>query len=162
MIPYALDAAARSLLDLCRERKLKIVTAESCTGGLVGARITARPGSSDYFAGGVISYANQAKMDLLGVPAGMLAEYGAVSEEVARAMAEGARAALHADYALSLTGVAGPDGGTPEKPVGLVYLDCAGPDGAQVRRGSFPGDRDSVRMFAATSALHLLRRTLPA
>jgi nicotinamide-nucleotide amidase len=101
-------------------------------------------------------------MDLLGVPAGMLAEYGAVSEEVARAMAEGARAALHADYALSLTGVAGPDGGTPEKPVGLVYLGCAGPDGTQVRRGSFPGDRDSVRMFATTSALHLLRRALPA
>jgi nicotinamide-nucleotide amidase len=139
-----------------------LAVAESCTGGLLGARITARPGSSDYFAGGVISYANQAKMDLLGVPPGMLAQYGAVSEEVAGAMAEGARAALHADYALSLTGVAGPDGGTEEKPVGLVYLGCAGPEGTQVRRGSFPGDRDSVRTFAATSALHLLRKTLPA
>ena len=145
-----------------RGRGLRLAVAESCTGGLLGARITARPGSSDYFAGGVISYANQAKMDLLEVPAGMLAQYGAVSEEVARAMAEGARAALDADYALSLTGVAGPDGGTAEKPVGLVYLGCAGPDGTQVRRGSFPGDRDSVRMFATTSALHLLRRALPA
>jgi len=145
-----------------RGRGLTLAIAESCTGGLVGARITARPGSSDYFAGGVISYANQAKMDLLDVPAGMLAQYGAVSEEVARAMAEGARAALRADYALSVTGVAGPDGGTPDKPVGLVYLGCAGPDGTQVRKGSFPGDRDSVRMFAATSALHLLRRALPS
>jgi nicotinamide-nucleotide amidase len=150
------------IADELRGRSLKLAVAESCTGGLLGARITARPGSSDYFAGGVISYANQAKMDLLGVPPGMLAQYGAVSEEVAGAMAEGARAALHADYALSLTGVAGPDGGTEEKPVGLVYLGCAGPEGTQVRRGSFPGDRDSVRTFAATSALHLLRKTLPA
>ncbi len=92
----------------------------------------------------------------------MLAQYGAVSEEVAAAMAEGARGALRADYALSVTGVAGPDGGTAEKPVGLVYLGCAGPDGTEVRRGWFPGDRDSVRTFSATSALHLLRRALPA
>jgi nicotinamide-nucleotide amidase len=150
------------IADALRGRGLKLAVAESCTGGLLGARITARPGSSDYFAGGVISYADQAKMDLLDVPPGMLAQYGAVSEEVASAMAEGARAALHSDYALSLTGVAGPDGGTDEKPVGLVYLGCAGPEGTQVRRGSFPGDRDSVRTFAATSALHLLRKTLPA
>ena len=148
--------------DELRGRGLSLAVAESCTGGLLGARITARPGSSDYFAGGVISYANQAKMDLLEVPAGMLARHGAVSEEVAQAMAEGARRALHTDYALSLTGVAGPDGGTPEKPVGLVYLGCAGPDGTQVRRGSFPGDRDGVRTFAATSALHLLLGALPA
>jgi nicotinamide-nucleotide amidase len=133
-----------------------LAVAESCTGGLLGARITARPGSSDYFAGGVVSYADQAKMDLLDVPPGMLAQYGAVSAEVAGAMAEGARAALRADYALSITGVAGPDGGTPEKPVGLVYLGCAGPDGTVVRRGDFPGDRDTVRTFSATSALHLL------
>jgi nicotinamide-nucleotide amidase len=127
---------------------------------LLGSRITARPGSSDYFLGGVISYSNQAKMDLLQVPPGMLAQYGAVSEEVAGAMAEGAREALHADYALSITGVAGPDGGTAEKPVGFVCLGCAGPEGTQVRRGSFPGDRETVRMFSATSALHLLRRAL--
>ncbi len=143
-----------------RGRGLTVAVAESCTGGLLGARITARPGSSDYFLGGVISYGNQAKIDLLDVPPGMLAQHGAVSEEVAGAMAAGARARLGADYALSVTGVAGPDGGTPEKPVGLVYLGCAGPDGTQVRRGSFPGDRESVRTFSATSALHLLRRAL--
>ena len=90
----------------------------------------------------------------------MLARHGAVSEEVAGAMAAGARARLGADYALSVTGVAGPDGGTPDKPVGLVYLGCAGPEGTQVHRGSFPGDRESVRTFSATSALHLLRRAL--
>jgi nicotinamide-nucleotide amidase len=139
-----------------------VAVAESCTGGLLGSRITARPGSSDYFLGGVISYSDRAKIDLLQVPPGVLAQYGAVSEEVAGAMAEGARSALRADFALSITGVAGPDGGTPEKPVGLVYLACAGPDGTRVRRGSFPGDRDSVRMFSATSALHLLRRALSA
>ena len=143
-----------------RGRGLTVAVAESCTGGLLGARITARPGSSDYFLGGVISYGNQAKIDLLDVPPGMLAQHGAVSEEVAGAMAAGARARLGADYALSVTGVAGPDGGTPEKPVGLVYLGCAGPGGTQVRRGSFPGDRESVRTFSATSALHLLRRAL--
>ena len=148
--------------DELRGRGLMLAVSESCTGGMLGARITARSGSSDYFAGGVISYANQAKMDLLHVPCGLLAQYGAVSEEVAGAMAEGARAALRADYALSVTGVAGPDGGTAEKPVGLVYLGCAGPGGTRVRRGSFPGDRDSVRTFAATSALHLLRAALPA
>ena len=147
--------------DELRGRGLRLAVAESCTGGMLGGRITARAGSSDYFAGGVISYSNQAKMDLLDVPAGMLAQYGAVSEEVAGAIAEGARAALHADYALSITGVAGPDGGTPEKPVGLVYLGCAGPDGTSVRRGSFLGDRDTVRMFSATGALHLLRTALP-
>jgi nicotinamide-nucleotide amidase len=146
--------------DGLRGRRLKLAVAESCTGGLLGARITARPGSSDYFAGGVVSYANQAKTDLLGVPSGMLAQYGAVSEEVAAAMAEGVRAALHADFALSVTGVAGPDGGTAEKPVGRVYLGCAGPGGTSVRKGDFPGDRDTVRMFSVTSALHLLRQAL--
>ena len=90
----------------------------------------------------------------------MLARFGAVSEQVAAAMAEGARDALHSEYALSITGVAGPDGGTEEKPVGLVYLGCAGPGGTRVRRGAFPGDRDTVRLFSATGALHLLRHAL--
>jgi nicotinamide-nucleotide amidase len=143
-----------------RGRGLRLAVAESCTGGLLGGRITARPGSSDYFAGGVISYSNQAKMDLLKVPSDTLARHGAVSEEVAVAMAEGARAALHADYAVSITGVAGPDGGTPEKPVGLVCLGCAGPRGALVRTSSFPGDRETVRTFSATGALHLLHEAL--
>jgi nicotinamide-nucleotide amidase len=143
-----------------RSRRLTLAVAESCTGGLLGARITSRPGSSDYFLGGIISYADRAKQDLLGVPAGTLARYGAVSREVAVIMAEGARAALGADYALSITGVAGPDGGTAAKPVGLVYVACAGPGGTSVREGSFPGDRESVRTFSATAALHLLRAVL--
>ncbi len=108
----------------------------------------------------MLSYADQVKMDLLDVPPGMLAQYGAVSEEVAGAMAEGVRAATRADYALAVTGVAGPDGGTADKPVGLVYVGCAGPDGTQVVRGHYPGDRTSVREFSATAALHLLRRAL--
>ncbi len=143
-----------------RTRGHTLAVAESCTGGLLGARITESPGSSGYFLGGVLSYADQAKIDLLDVPAGMLAQYGAVSEEVAGAMAEGALRALGADVALSVTGVAGPDGGTPEKPVGLVYLGCAGPEGTRVHQGSFPGDRDSVRRYSVTAALHLLRRSL--
>jgi nicotinamide-nucleotide amidase len=148
--------------DAIRARGLTVAVAESCTGGLLGARLTERPGSSDYVLGGVISYANSVKEGLLNVPAGMLAQYGAVSEEVAGAMADGARAATGADCALAITGVAGPDGGTPEKPVGLVYLGCAVDGATRVVRGSFPGDRATVREFAATAALHLLRKTLGA
>jgi nicotinamide-nucleotide amidase len=146
--------------DGLRGAGARVAVAESCTGGLLGARFTARAGSSDYFLGGVISYANQVKMDLVAVPPGMLAQYGAVSEEVAGAMAEGVRAATRADYGLGITGVAGPDGGTPEKPVGLVYVGCAGPAGTRVVRGHFPGDRASVREFSCTAALHLLRAAL--
>ena len=169
----ALEAGVRRVLDDgrtvddvvadgLRERGLTLAVAESCTGGLLGARLTERPGSSDYFVGGVISYANEVKMGLLDVPAGMLAQYGAVSEQVAGAMAEGARAATGSDYALAVSGVAGPDGGTPDKPVGLGLRRLRRPRGHRVREGSFPGDRDSVRTFAATSALHLLRAALPA
>lgn len=150
------------VVDELRGSGQTLAVAESCTGGLLGARITARPGSSDYFVGGMISYANRAKIDLLGVPEELLARHGAVSEEVAGAMAAGALRALRADYALSITGVAGPDGGTSDKPVGLVYLGSAGPEGTMVRRAWFPGDRESVRAFAATAALHLLRGALRA
>ena len=145
--------------DGLRSSGATLAVAESCTGGSLGARITRRPGSSDYFLGGVISYANQVKMDLVDVPPGMLAQYGAVSEEVAGAMAEGVRAVTRADYGLSVTGVAGPDGGSADKPVGLVYVGCAAPAGTQVVRGHYPGDRESVREFSTTAALHLLRRT---
>jgi nicotinamide-nucleotide amidase len=146
--------------DALRSRGCKLAVAESCTGGLLGGRLTARPGSSDYFLGGVISYANEVKAGLLGVPAGLLARYGAVSEEVAGAMAEGARTATGADYALAITGVAGPDGGTPDKPVGLVFVACAGRGHTAVVRGYSPGDRVSVRDFSVSAALHLLRREL--
>jgi nicotinamide-nucleotide amidase len=146
--------------DGLRAAGATLAVAESCTGGLLGARLTGRPGSSDYFLGGVVSYANEVKMALLGVPPGMLAQFGAVSEEVAGAMAQGACAATRADYSLAVTGVAGPDGGTPEKPVGLVYVGCAGPAGTRVARGEYPGDRASVREFSCTAALHLLRAAL--
>ncbi|MCX6371831.1 MAG: nicotinamide-nucleotide amidohydrolase family protein [Actinobacteria bacterium] len=146
--------------DALRDGGLTVAVAESCTGGLLGARLSARPGSSDYFLGGVISYANEIKMELLDVPAGMLAQYGAVSEEVAGAMAAGARAATGADYALAVSGVAGPDGGTPDKPVGLVYVACSGPRRTKVVRGLYPGDRASVRDYGVSAALHLLRREL--
>ena len=135
--------------DALRGRGLTLAVAESCTGGLLGARLTERPGSSDYFLGGVISYANEVKMGLLGVPAGMLAQYGAVSEEVAGAMAAGARAATGADYALAVSGVAGPDGGTPDKPVGLVYVGLrrAAPHAGRAR--PLPG---RPRLRCATTA----------
>ena len=109
------------MLDRCRERGLTLATAESCTGGLVAARLTSVPGSSDVFVGGIVSYANEVKIGELGVPAELIEQHGAVSAEVAEAMARGARERLGVDVAVSVTGVAGPDGGTEEKPVGLVY-----------------------------------------
>lgn len=146
--------------DGLRERGFTLAVAESCSGGLLGARLTERPGSSDYFVGGVISYADEVKTGLLDVPASMLAQYGAVSEQVAGAMAAGARAATGSDYALAVSGVAGPDGGTPGKPVGLVYVACSGPRRTKVVRGLYPGDRASVRDYSVSTALHLLRREL--
>jgi nicotinamide-nucleotide amidase len=148
------------IADGLRARHATLAVAESCTGGLLGGRITSRAGSSEYFLGGVVSYANEAKEALLQVPAAMLAQYGAVCEPVAGAMANGVRDLLHADYALSVTGVAGPDGGTPEKPVGLVFVACAGPGGVTVKEHHLVSDRDSVRRQAVTASLHLLRRTL--
>ena len=148
------------VLDLCRARGLTLATAESCTGGMVAERLTAVPGASDAFVGAVVAYANAVKEAELGVPADVLAAHGAVSEEVARAMARGARERLGADVAVSVTGIAGPDGGTPEKPVGLVHLAVAGPDGEDAVTTSFPGDRDGIRRRAAVTALHLVRRQL--
>jgi len=146
--------------DGLRAGGLTLAVAESCTGGLLGARLTERPGSSTYVLGGVISYADALKTDLLDVPADMLAQYGAVSEEVAGAMAAGARAATGADFALALSGVAGPGGGTPDKPVGVVFAACSGPRRTKVVRGLYPGDRASVRDYSVSAALHLLRREL--
>lgn len=137
-------------------------TAESCTGGLVGARLTEVPGSSGWFAGGVIAYSNEVKQSSLGVPGETLRAHGAVSEPVARAMAEGARQAIGCDWAIGITGVAGPGGGTPDKPVGLVYVAVAGPGGTSVRELRLHGDRERVRLRASTIALHLLREALAA
>ena len=148
------------VLALCRGRGLLLATAESCTGGLVAARLTSIPGSSDVVLGGVVAYSNAVKQAELGVPEELLAEYGAVSAEVAAAMAQGARERLGADVAVSVTGIAGPDGGSPEKPVGLVYLHAEGPDGGLGREFSFPGDRASIRARSVVGALHLVRRLL--
>jgi nicotinamide-nucleotide amidase len=145
------------VLDLLRERGLTLGTAESCTGGLVAGRLTDVPGSSDVFLGGIVAYANEVKQAQLGVPAEVLAEHGAVSAETAAAMAHGARAALGVDVAVAITGIAGPAGGTAEKPVGLVHLHAVGPAGERARRLDFPGDRDTIRLRASVAALHLVR-----
>jgi nicotinamide-nucleotide amidase len=149
---------AELVLDICRARGLTLGTAESCTGGLVAARLTDVPGSSAVFQGSVVAYANGVKVSELGVPPAVLDTHGAVSAETAAAMAHGARSRLGVDVAVSVTGTAGPDGGTPEKPVGLVYLHAVGPDGEHGRKLDFPGDRDTIRLRATVAALHLVRR----
>jgi nicotinamide-nucleotide amidase len=145
---------------LLLERGLTVAVAESCTGGLVGKRFTDIAGSSDYFLGGVTAYHNDVKKTVLGVPALMLAEYGAVSSEVAAAMAEGVRGLLHSDCALSTTGVAGPGGGTDAKPVGLVYIGSVVDGVTEVERLMLWGRRDQIRERAALAAVDLLRRRL--
>jgi nicotinamide-nucleotide amidase len=153
---------AESVGALCRERGLTLATAESCTGGLVASLITEPPGASDYFVGGVVSYANEVKIATLGVDAAILDARGAVSTEVARAMAEGARRALRADVALALTGIAGPGGGTAEKPVGLVHYAVAAPSGTTDRERVFVGTRQQVQRRAAFAGLALVREVLLA
>jgi nicotinamide-nucleotide amidase len=143
-----------------RERGQTLSVAESCTGGLLGGRITSVAGSSDYFRGGFLTYTDRMKTALLGVAAELIAEHTAVSEPVARAMAEGARRCTSADYALSVTGYAGPDGGTPENPVGTVFVGLAAPERTEVRRLRLPGDRERIRGFAVQNALDTLRRAL--
>ena len=155
----ATSARSRSTSSsLARARGLTIATAESCTGGLVAARLTRVPGSSESFLGGIVAYANAVKTAELDVPETLLAEHGAVSAEVAEAMADGARRRLGADVAVAVTGVAGPGGGTEEKPVGLVHLHVSGPDGSRARTLDLPGDREQVRARATVTALHLLRQ----
>jgi nicotinamide-nucleotide amidase len=143
---------------LLRERTLTLALAESCTGGLVAHRVTNVPGSSAYFLGGVAAYANTAKETLLGVPRALLERYGAVSEETAAAMAEGARRVLGADVALATTGIAGPSGGTPEKPVGTVCFGLAAATGTIARRYQLWGTRDWVKLLASQIALDWIRR----
>jgi nicotinamide-nucleotide amidase len=148
------------VLALCRDRGHRLATAESCTGGLLAARLTAVPGYSDVTLGGVVAYGNEVKQGSLGVPPALLEKHGAVSAEVARAMARGAREQLGADVAVAITGVAGPGGGTEEKPVGLVYFHVETPDGGRGSSFSFPGDRDSIRRRSVVASLHLARRLL--
>jgi nicotinamide-nucleotide amidase len=149
-----------ALLDLCRERKLTVATAESCTGGLAGSRIARIPGASDVFLGGVIAYSNEVKKGLLGVPAEVLERHGAVSRECAAAMAGGARRATGASLAASITGIAGPSGATPTKPVGLVYVAISGEGIDRVRELRLPGDRQRIQLLAAMAAIEGLRRAV--
>ena len=151
---------AAHVLELCRQRGLTLATAESCTGGLVAARLTANPGSSDVFRGSVVAYANDVKTAELGVSPEVLREHGAVSADAAAAMAAGVRARLGTDVGIADTGIAGPGGGTPDKPVGLVYLHVSTPDGELAADFSVPADRETVRNRATAAALHLTRRLL--
>ncbi|MFT5540133.1 MAG: nicotinamide-nucleotide amidase [Alphaproteobacteria bacterium] len=142
---------------------LTVTTAESCTGGLIAAALTEVPGSSAVFHLGFVTYANEAKTDLLGVEASMIVQQGAVSEEVARAMATGARHTATANCAVAVTGIAGPDGGSADKPVGLVHIAAAGPDGKTLHeRQVFSGARSDIRSQAVEAALKLLLRSLTA
>jgi len=147
---------------LLKERGQTLSLAESCTGGYVSHLITSVPGSSAYFTGGVISYANAVKMEELGIPSDMLELNGAVSRPVVEKMATGVREALRTDWSVALTGIAGPDGGTPEKPVGTVWMAVAGPDGVQSVLGKFPGRRSTIIESSALAALNLLRKRLLA
>ncbi len=153
-------AIAEIVLDLCRERGYRLATAESCTGGMVAARLTDVAGASDVVAGAIVAYDNGVKMRELGVPEAVLATHGAVSREVAEAMARGARERLGVDVGVAVTGVAGPGGGTPDKPVGLVHFAVSTPDGDRAEEFSFPGDRDVIRSRATVASLHLTRRLL--
>ena len=148
------------VLEACRGRGWTLGTAESCTGGLVAGRLTSVPGASDCFRGGIVAYENDVKERTLGVPAALIEQHGAVSAEVAASMAQGARERLAVDIAVAVTGIAGPGGGTPEKPVGLVFLHLSGPMGEVPLRVELPGGRDLIRSRSAVAALHLLRRTL--
>lgn len=153
---------ARLLLADAEERRLKIVTAESCTGGLVAALLTEIPGSSSVFERGFVTYSNRAKQEMLGVPGDLIADCGAVSEPVARAMAEGALREAHANISVAITGVAGPGGGTAMKPVGLVHLAAARENRTLLHETLRLGEigRDEIRLAAVGVALDLLRRMI--
>jgi nicotinamide-nucleotide amidase len=148
------------VLELCRVRGWTLATAESCTGGLLAGRLTSVPGASDVFVGGIVAYDNEVKEAELGVPAEILAEHGAVSAETAAAMAGGVRGRLRADVGIAVTGVAGPGGGTLEKPVGLVHVYAETPETGRGLEFSYPADRESIRRRAVVAALHLVRRLL--
>jgi nicotinamide-nucleotide amidase len=147
---------AARLQAICLRRKLTVAVAESCTGGLVADAITDIPGSSGYFLGGVVSYADSAKEALLGVPTEVVAAHGAVSAQVGRAMAEGARERFSADLAAAVTGIAGPDGGSEAKPVGLTYVAVAAAQGVDVRRFVWNGDRTGNKEASAAAVLEIL------
>ena len=148
---------AQNLGKLLRTRKKTLATAESCTGGLLGSLITDVPGSSDYFLGGIIAYDNRVKISLLGVKKESLARHGAVSQEIASAMAKNIRKKLSSDFGIAITGIAGPDGGSKTKPVGLVYIALADKKKVIVRKNIFRGARHKIKLQAARKALKIFR-----
>jgi nicotinamide-nucleotide amidase len=159
---YGRDDADLAEVVLQRSRALgfRIAVAESCTGGMLGARLTAIPGSSDVFVGGVIAYDNDVKTALLNVPPAIIRTHGAVSEEAARAMASGIRERMGTQIAIAVTGIAGPDGGTPDKPVGLVWIAAEVDGRARATTRVYPGNREEIRQRASQGALDLVRRIL--
>jgi nicotinamide-nucleotide amidase len=162
--PAHISALSEAIVKTAHDRAKKIATAESCTGGMIGAAITDIAGSSAVFDCGFITYSNDAKIEILGVPAALIEKHGAVSAEVAEAMAKGALARSHADLAVAVTGIAGPGGGTPEKPVGLVWFGIASQaGGAHAEKHVFAnGGRDFVRLNAVETALEFLLQELSA
>lgn len=157
-----INSLAQAIGDLLQENRLTLAVAESCTGGLLGTLITNTPGSSAYFEGGVIAYSDGVKQQVLGVPKDTLEQHGAVSSETAIAMAKGARTLLRTDLALATTGIAGPSGGTPEKPVGLVFIALASASGTTCKKHCWPGDRWRNREWSAKAALALVHEHLAA
>lgn len=153
------DLAAQ-VLDLISEKRRSLVTAESCTGGLLGTRLTSIPGSSGCYIGGFVTYTNEMKARFLGVARSDLSKFGAVSEPVARQMAEGASRVTGADYGVGITGIAGPGGDTETKPVGLVFVSVSGPDGTEVSENHFRGGREHIRFLSTQRALEMLRNRL--
>lgn len=161
MLPEATLIESETLLDACRKKGVMLATAESCTGGLIAAALTAIPGSSDVVDRGFVTYSNEAKNQMIGVPMALIEARGAVSEEVARAMAEGTLARSRAAIAISVTGVAGPGGGTPEKPVGLVCFGLAQTGRPVIsERHIFPGDRTGIRAATVAHAFKMIRTSL--
>jgi len=159
MLDHEITIQAGDLLALCRAKGLRVATAESCTGGLIAAALTAVAGSSDVVDRGFVTYSNEAKQQMLGVPVPLFDSVGAVSEDVARAMAEGAVSRADAQLAVSVTGIAGPGGGSETKPVGLVHIAAARAGGAtRHERHVFDGDRDAVRRATVVAALGMLSR----
>lgn len=160
MAGESLRALAEEIQAACEAARLTVAAAESCTGGLVQDALTDVQGASAWFAGGVVGYSNAAKTELLGVPAGVIEAHGAVSAQVAQAMARGACERLRSQVAVAVTGIAGPGGGTRAKPVGLTYIAVAGPEGCTVRRFSWTGDRLANKEASARAALEMLLETL--
>lgn len=160
MIEKHLDTVLRKVSQLLVQKKLRIATAESCTGGLIGHMLTNISGSSSYYICGLITYSNAAKHQLLGVPTETLNTYGAVSQQVAEVMAEAMRTLSHVDITVATTGIAGPTGGTKEKPVGLVYVAVAGPLGTNVRSFQFHGNRLEIKQQTCHAALTMLYEEL--